>query len=163
MLIVFTRPCTYHLVHHFFLYARLNKVEKMSLLSSQMLGTFPLYVWFLIWMNVVGVAFITGCKTCNSRQAREKRLIAVQGQILAKLGLTKPPNGKEIFMNVSREVMQTYKSAVQEKDKLLLESKLCRSQVDADEEYFAKRVERLLLEKEVARTVVPSKYAKLRL
>lgn len=110
-------------------------------------------------MDVVGVAFITGCKTCNSRQAREKRLIAVQGQILAKLGLTKPPNEQQIFMNVSHEVMQTYKSAVQEKDKLLLESKLCRSQVDADEEYFAKRVERLLLEKEAARTVVSSKYA----
>lgn len=114
-------------------------------------------------MDVVGVAFITGCKTCNTRQAREKRLIAVQGQILAKLGLTKPPNEQQIFMNVSHEVMQTYKSAVQEKDKLLLESKLCRSQVDADEEYFAKRVERLLLEKEAARTVVSSKYAKVRL
>ena len=97
----------------------------------------------------------------HSRQAREKRLIAVQGQILAKLGLTKPPNGEEFSMNVSREVMQTYKSAVQEKDKILLESKLCRSQVDSDEEYFAKRVERLLLEKEVARTVVSSKYAKV--
>lgn len=141
--------------------ARPNKVEKMSVFSSQMFGSFSLYVWFLISMDVVGVAFITGCKTCNSRQAREKRLIAVQGQILAKLGLTKPPNEQEIFMNVSHEVMQTYKSAVQEKDKLLLESKLCRSQVDADEEYFAKRVERLLLEKEAARTVVSSKYAKV--
>ena len=135
----------------------------MSVFLSQMLGNFSLYVWFLISMDVIGVAFITGCKTCNSRQAREKRLITVQGQILAKLGLTKPPNGQENFMNVSREVMQTYKSAVQEKDKLLLESKLCRSQVAADEEYFAKRVERLLLEKEVARTVVSSKYAKVRL
>ena len=135
----------------------------MLLCSSQMLGTFSLYVWFFIWMNVVGLDFITGCKTCNSRQAREKRLIAVQGQIVAKLGLTKPQNGGEIFMNVSREVMQTYKSAVQEKDKILVESKLCRSQVDTDEEYFAKRVERLLLEKEVARTVVSSKYAKVRL
>lgn len=84
--------------------------------------------------------------------------MAVQGQILSKLGLTKPPNEEEIFMNVSRDVMQTYRSAVEEKDKLLLESNLCRSQVDADEEYFAKRVERLVLEKEVARTVVPSKY-----
>ena len=140
-----------------------TNLKKMSVFLSQMLGSFPLYVWVLISMDVVGVAFITGCKTCNSRQAREKRLIAVQGQILAKLGLTKPPNGQENFMNVSREVMQTYKSAVQEKDKLLLESKLCRSQVDADEEYFAKRVERLLLEKEVARTVVSSKYAKVRL
>ena len=139
-----------------------EQVEKMSVFSSQMLGTFSLYVWFLIWMNVVGVAFLTGCKTCNSKQAREKRLIAVQGQILARLGLTKPPNGEDIFMNVSREVMQTYKSAVQEKDKLLLESKMCRSQANADEEYFAKRVERLLLEKEVARTVVSSKYAEVR-
>ena len=140
-----------------------TNLKKMSVFLSQMLGSFSLYVWFLISMDVVGVAFITGCKICNSRQAREKRLIAVQGQILAKLGLTKPPNGQENFMNVSREVMQTYKSAVQEKDKLLLESKLCRSQVDADEEYFAKRVERLLLEKEVASTVVSSKYAKVRL
>ena len=140
-----------------------TNLKKMSVFLSQMLGSFPLYVWVLISMDVVGVAFITGCKTCNSRQAREKRLIAVQGQILTKLGLTKPPNGQENFMNVSREVMQTYKSAVQEKDKLLLESKLCRSQVDADEEYLAKRVERLLLEREVARTVVSSKYAKVRL
>lgn len=151
-------------VRHSFLRARPNKVDKMScVFSSQLLGTFSLYVWVLIWMNVVGVSFITGCKTCNSRQAREKRLMAIQGQILAKLGLTKPPNGEEIFMNVSREVMKTYKSAVHEKDKLVLESKLCRSQVDTDEEYFAKRVERLLLENEVARTVVSSKYVKVRL
>ena len=86
--------------------------------------------------------------------------MAVQGQILAKLGLTKPPSDEKIFMNVSRDVMQTYRGAVQEKDKLLLESKMCRSQVEADEEYFAKRVERLVLEKEVARTVVSSKYVK---
>lgn len=134
----------------------------MSMFSfqTQTLGIFSLYIWFLIWMNFAGVAFITGCKTCNSRIEREKRLMAVQGQILAKLGMTKPPNEEKIFMNISRDVMQTYRNAVQEKDKLLLESKLCRSQVDADEEYFAKRVERLVLEREVARTVVSSKYAK---
>lgn len=119
-----------------------------------------MYVWVLIWTNVVSVAFVNGCKTCNSRIEREKRLVAVQGQILTKLGLTKPPSDEKIFMNVSRDVMQTYRGAVQEKDKLLLESKRCRSQVDADEEYFAKRVERLGLEKEVARTVVSSKYVK---
>lgn len=125
----------------------------MSVLSFQMLGIF-------LWMNVVGVSFISGCKTCNGKVEREKRLIAVQGQILAKLGLTRPPGEEEMAMNVSRDVLQTYKSALEEKDKLLLETKMCRSQIGA-EEYFAKRVERLLLEKEVARTVVSSKYAKV--
>ena len=48
----------------FFLHAGPSKVLKMSVFSSQMLGIFSLYVWFLIWMNVVGVDFITGCKTC---------------------------------------------------------------------------------------------------
>lgn len=125
----------------------------------QVFGKFWLHIWFLIWLGFVGMAFVTGCKSCrNNRVEKQKRLLAVQGQILAKLGLTKPPND-EAILNVTRAVMQTYRSAVQEKDKLFLESKMCRSQVEADEEYFAKRVERLVLKKEFARTVITSKYA----
>ena len=109
-------------------------------------------------MNVVQVSPISGCKLCNSKVEREKRLITVQGQILAKLGLKMPPDESETVWNVSRQVLQTYKSAVREKEKLLLETKICRSQIDT-EEFFAKRVERILLEKEVARTAVSSEYA----
>lgn len=81
---------------------------------------------------------------------------------MAKLGLKKPPDESESASNVSRQVLQTYKSAVREKDKLLLEKKICRSQIDT-EEFFAKRVERILLEKEVARTAVSSEYAMITL
>lgn len=83
--------------------------------------------------------------------------MTVQEQILAKLGLTKPPNDEATF-NVTRDVIQTYKNAVHEKDKLSLQSQMCRSQMEADEEYFAKRVERLVLEKELAKTVITSEY-----
>lgn len=127
----------------------------MKMLSLQLVW---LQVWFVVWMHFVGAAFVTGCKSCNNRVEREKRLLSVKGQILAKLGLMQPPN-EETIMNVTRDVMQTYKSAVQEKDKPFLESKMCRSQVEADDEYFAKRVERLMLEKEFARTVITGKYA----
>ena len=115
------------------------------------------YIWLFIWLWYLGTAFVFGCKTCNSKVEKEKRLWTVQGQILAKLDMTQPPNG-ENFMNISRDVMQTYKSAVYEKDKLFLKSKLCRSQAESSEEYFAKRVERLTLEKEFARTVKSSKF-----
>jgi len=128
------------------------------MLSFQTLGIFWLHLWFLIWMHLVGMAFVNGCKSCNSRVEKEKRLLTVQGQILAKLGLTQPPS-EEGIMNVTRNAMRTYESAVQEKDKLILESKMCRSRVEADEEYFAKRVETLTLEEEFARTVMASKYA----
>ena len=139
-------------------HTNLDAKSKMKM-SFQVFAKFCLHVWFLIWLEFVGMAFVTGCKSCrNSRVERQKRLLAVQGQILAKLGLTKPPND-ETILNVTRDVMQTYRSAVQEKDKLFLQSKMCRSQVEADEEYFAKRVERLVVEKESARTVITSKYA----
>ena len=120
------------------------------------------YIWFFIWLYLVGTAFVFGCKTCNSRVEKEKLLWTVQGQILAKLDMTQPPSA-ENFMNISRDVMQTYKSAVHEKDKLFLKSKMCRSQEESSEEYFAKRVERLTLEKEFARTVKSSKSGLTRL
>ena len=120
------------------------------------------YIWLFIWLRLVGTAFVFGCKTCNSRVEKEKRLWTVRGQILAKLGMTQPPSG-ENFMNISRDVMQTYKSAVHEKDKLFSKSKLCRSQPESSEEYFAKRVERLTLEKEFARTMKSSKSGLARL
>ena len=128
----------------------------------QMFGIFSTCIWSATWINVVQVPTISGCKLCNSKVEREKRLITVQGQILAKLGLKKPPDESKSASNVSRQVLQTYKSAVREKDKLLLETKICRSQIDT-EEFFAKRVERILLEKEVARTAVPSEYAMITL
>ena len=127
--------------------------SKMALSIFNVLWT---YIWLFIWFHLVGTAFVFGCKTCNSRVEKEKRLWTVQGQILAKLDMTQPPSG-ENFINISRDVMQTYKSAVYEKDKLFLKSKLCRSQAESSEEYFAKRVERLTLEKEFARTVKSSK------
>ena len=126
--------------------------------SFHAFGVFWLHIWFLLWLHFVSVAFVTGCKSCrNNRVEREKRLLTVQEQILAKLGLTKPPNDEATF-NVTRNVIQTYKNAVQEKDKLSLQFQMCRSQMEADEEYFAKRVERLVLEKELAKTVITSEY-----
>ena len=133
-------------------------MTRMKMLSLQLLGVFWIHIWLLILIHFVGTAFVTGCKSCNSRVEKEKRLWTIQGQILAKLGLTQPPN-EENIVNISRDAMQTYRSAVQEKDKLFLETKRCHSQVEANEEYFAKRVERLTLEKEFARTVLSRKYA----
>ena len=121
-----------------------------------MFGIFSTCIWFTIWINVAEVPSISGYKLCNSKLEREKRLITVQGQILAKLGFKKPPDEGETARNVSHQVLQTYKSAVREKDKIFLGMKNCRSQIDT-EEFFAKRVERILLEKEIARTAVSNK------
>ena len=121
---------------------------------------FLLYVCFSIWTNIASPSLVAGTKPCNLRLGREKRLLAVRGQILTKLGLTEPPKERN-FPNVSEEILQTYRSAVQEKQKLFEKSDTCGTQVKVDEDYFAKRVVKLSLQKQYAKTIASSKYDKL--
>ena len=87
------------------------------------------------------------CKNCHLKKAREKRLLAVRGQMLTKLGLFSPPEIR-IPDNVTHEnAMEIFNAVVEQRYAEAMEE--LRLQKD-DNDYFAKRIVQLPLEDDIA-------------
>lgn len=84
------------------------------------------------------------CKLCR-RRAREKRLLAVRGQILSKLGFSNPPKTESFnFDNATEEnVMNMFTFVVKQRHGEALEA--LRLQQNDDSNYFAKEIVQLPL------------------
>lgn len=95
------------------------------------------------------------CKSCDLTSGQEKRVLAVRGQILTKLGLTEPPLKDGDSVNVTREVLDTFNTVVQEREKEFNgQAMACGAGPDEEVEYFAKEILRLPLLEEHAKAIL---------
>lgn len=101
-------------------------------------------VRLLLAVDLATVAFsLSTCSTLDMEQFKEKRIKAIQGQILSKLKLTNPPTEFPEPEDVSPDIVAIYKSTrdlLQEKANE--RAATCERQ-RSEEEYYAKEVHKI--------------------